>query len=368
MEKIKVLIVDDSAFMRKLIADFLSEDSRITVVGTARNGEDGIQKMKELQPDVVTLDVEMPVLDGLSALKRIMEENPVPVIMLSSTTKEGADDTVRAIQMGAIDFIGKPSGSISLDLYKVKQELVEKVVSASSVKLKTLLNISANGKSTIIPQTEYSKIELSKEHKMNQKSILPNHLNKKEEKLLLIGTSTGGPKALQHVLTKLPKDINAAILIVQHMPPNFTKSLANRLDSLCTITVKEAENGELIQKGVAYIAPGGFHLKVKIIGGKIAIHLDQSEPVNGHRPSVDVLFHSVSLIHHYPKIAVIMTGMGSDGKNGLLALVNAGEITAIAESEETSIVFGMPKAAIATTCINEVQNVENIAKTIMKYV
>ncbi|MFT8323346.1 MAG: response regulator, partial [Bacillus sp. (in: firmicutes)] len=140
MEKIKVLIVDDSAFMRKLIADFLSEDSRITVVGTARNGEDGIRKIKELQPDVVTLDVEMPVLDGLRALKRIMVENPVPVIMLSSTTKEGADNTIQAIQMGAIDFVGKPSGPISLDLHKVKQELIEKVISANKVKLKTILN------------------------------------------------------------------------------------------------------------------------------------------------------------------------------------------------------------------------------------
>ncbi|WP_445488220.1 protein-glutamate methylesterase/protein-glutamine glutaminase [Niallia sp. 03133] len=368
MEKIKVLIVDDSAFMRKLIADFLSEDSRITVIGAARNGEDGIQKIKKLQPDVVTLDVEMPVLDGLQALKRIMAENPVPVIMLSSTTKAGADNTIQAIQMGAIDFIGKPSGSISLDLYKVKQELVEKVIFASEVKLKTILNIPSDAKSTINLDSSYSNIELIRRENVSLKPFFQSQWNKHTEKLILIGTSTGGPRALQQVLSKLPKDINAAILIVQHMPPNFTKSLANRLDSLSSIKVKEAADGELIQKGVAYIAPGGFHFKVKAIGKNIAVQLDQSKPVNGHRPSVDVLFQSVSLVQDYAKIVVIMTGMGSDGTNGLVELVQSSEIKAIAESQKTSIVFGMPKAAIATKYIDEIQNVEKIAQTIMKYV
>ena len=368
MEQIKVLIVDDSAFMRKLIADFLSEEPRITVIGTARNGEDGIKKIKELKPDVVTLDVEMPVLNGISALKRIMEENPVPVIMLSSTTLEGADNTLHAMQIGAIDFIAKPSGSISLDLYKVKKELVDKVISASSVKVKKILNLSNKGQSTIIPQRDYSKIESIVPEKQIQKSVAVGKWSSTKQKLILIGTSTGGPRALQHVITKLPKDINAAILIVQHMPPNFTKSLANRLDALSEITVKEAVHGELIKKGVAYIAPGGFHLKVKSVGRNIAVHLDQTEPINGHRPSVDVMFQSASNIDHYKKIAVIMTGMGSDGKNGLVALANQGEIKAIAESKETSIVFGMPKAAIATNYVDNIENVENIAETIMKYV
>jgi len=368
MEQIKVLIVDDSAFMRKLIADFLSEEPRITVIGTARNGEDGIKKIKELKPDVVTLDVEMPVLNGISALKRIMEENPVPVIMLSSTTLEGADNTLHAMQIGAIDFIAKPSGSISLDLYKVKKELVDKVISASSVKVKKILNLSNKGQSTIIPQQDYSKIESILPEKQIQKSVAVGKWSSTKQKLILIGTSTGGPRALQHVITKLPKDINAAILIVQHMPPNFTKSLANRLDALSEITVKEAVHGEIIKKGVAYIAPGGFHLKVKSVGRNIAVHLDQTEPINGHRPSVDVMFQSASNIDHYKKIAVIMTGMGSDGKNGLVALANQGEIKAIAESKETSIVFGMPKAAIATNYVDNIENVENIAETIMKYV
>lgn len=364
MEKTKVLIVDDSAFMRKLINDFLSDQTQIEVIGTARNGEDALRKIKELKPDVVTMDVEMPVLNGLEALKIIMKESPVPVIMLSSTTKEGAENTLLAIQNGAVDFIAKPSGAISLDLYKVKDELIEKVLSARKANISRLVDSKVNQIISVPKLSNYSKIELG-----NQSAINPRQKwEKSSKKIICIGTSTGGPRALQHVLTKLPKEIDAPLFIVQHMPPGFTKSLASRLDSLSNIKVKEAEDGELAQKGVAYIAPGGYHLKVKQVGTSLAIQLDQSPVRSGHRPSVDVLFESISDLRGYAKIAVIMTGMGADGSQGLGHLKSRGLVKAIAESEHTSIVYGMPKAAIATTLVDEVIEVENIAETIMKYV
>jgi two-component system, chemotaxis family, protein-glutamate methylesterase/glutaminase len=360
IEKINVLIVDDSAFMRKLINGFLTDHPQIHVIGSARNGEDAIKKIKDLKPHVVTMDVEMPVMNGLEALKIIMKDTPIPVVMLSSTTKEGAENTFIAIQNGAFDFIAKPSGAISLDLYKVKDELIEKIISASKANISRLIATKMETKLSVPKTSDYSKIEL--------KELPSRSWEKTAKKVICIGTSTGGPRALQQVLTKLPDKIDAPLLIVQHMPPGFTKSLAIRLNSLSEIKVKEAEDGELIQKGVAYIAPGGFHLKLKQIGTSLAIHLDQSAIRNGHRPSVDVLFESVGELKGYAKIAVIMTGMGTDGSQGLIKLKQNGSVKAIAESQNTSIVYGMPKAAVATKLIDEVQDVEKIAETIMKYV
>lgn len=365
MKKIKVLVVDDSAFMRKLIHDFLSESFRIEVIDTARNGEDAIKKIKQLKPDVVTMDIEMPILNGIEALKIIMKEHPVPVVMLSSTTYEGAENTIQAIQNGATDFIAKPSGAISLDLYKIKEEIIEKVLSASQANINQLAKSPSNVKSTTISADNYSKIEPKEATlKTNKFSSYWNTT----KKIVCIGTSTGGPRALQNVVTKLPSDLQAPVLVVQHMPPGFTKSLANRLNSLSEVEVKEAEDGEIVKNGIVYIAPGGFHLKVKHVGTSLAIHLDQSPARSGHRPSVDVMFESVSEIRDYSKIAVVMTGMGSDGSQGLIELKKQGAVKAIAESKETSIVFGMPKAAISTNLVDEVQNVERIAESILKYV
>lgn len=362
MQKIKVLIVDDSAFMRKLIQDFLSEHPSIEVIGTARNGEDALKKIKDLRPTVVTMDIEMPVMNGLDALQIIMREHPVPVLMLSSTTQQGAENTMLAISYGAIDFITKPSGPISLDLYKVKEELVEKVISASKANMSQIAKKHTCEKSTTIPIEECSKIERKTPSQINLRKPF-------SKKLVCIGTSTGGPRALQQVVTRLPKDLDAPVFVVQHMPPGFTKSLANRLDSLSECIVKEAVDGETAQKGTVYIAPGGYHLLVKDIGSSLRIHLDSaSPPKNGHRPSVDLMFQSISDITGFAKVAVIMTGMGSDGSQGLIELKKKGTVTAIAESKETSIVFGMPKAAISTNLVNEVQNVEKIAETILKYI
>ncbi|MBS8263480.1 chemotaxis response regulator protein-glutamate methylesterase [Mesobacillus boroniphilus] len=362
MAKIRVLIVDDSAFMRKLINDFLSEHPEIEVIGTARNGEDAIKKWRELRPDVLTLDVEMPKLNGLEVLKLIMQEQPLPVVMLSSTTKEGAETTLQAIQAGAVDFVAKPSGAISIDLHKIKTELIQKVLSASKANL-TKINILEDSKSV------GKKLDKSVDSEIKPAgNVTTRGFTRESKKIVCIGTSTGGPRALQQVITSLPKNIDVPVLVVQHMPPGFTKSLANRLDSLSDISVKEAEDGEILQKGTAYIAPGGFHLKVKSLGSTLAINLSQSPPRNGHRPSVDVMFESISTIKNYSKIAVIMTGMGSDGSKGLVEMKKNGIVKAIAESQDTSIVFGMPKAAIATNMVDEVANVENIAQTIMNYI
>ncbi|WP_026692470.1 protein-glutamate methylesterase/protein-glutamine glutaminase [Peribacillus kribbensis] len=358
MEKIKVLVVDDSAFMRKFISEMISEDERMEVAGTARNGRDALDKLEKVSPDVITLDVEMPIMDGLSALEHIMAKHPVPCIMLSSTTKEGADNTLTAIAKGAFDFVPKPSGSISLDISKVKGLLLEKIAAASQANIRILckqeFQPEAAGKSHL------SAAEFTANPAVNPSSGA--------RKIVCIGTSTGGPGALQRVLAKLPGDFETPILIVQHMPKGFTGSLAARLDSLCRITVKEAENGEIIRKGIAYIAPGGFHMKVKKAGRKLAVILDEGETRTGHRPSVDVLFESLSEQTDHHKVAVVMTGMGSDGAKGLIAMKKSGSVRAIAESSESAVVFGMPKAAIATKCVDRVEHVNDIALALIQAV
>jgi two-component system chemotaxis response regulator CheB len=304
------------------------------------------------------MDIEMPEMNGLEAVKVIMKESPTPIIMLSSMTKEGADATFIALEYGAIDFIAKPSGTISLDLHKIKEEIIEKVLAAAHVS-----------------QNHFNKHDRSvpifiENHKVVptpvsiQKSRPWDHQN---PKLICIGTSTGGPKALQQVLTALPKDIDAPLLIVQHMPPAFTKSLADRLNSLSQIHIKEAADGEKIEKGNAYIAPGGFHMTVSPGGKDLYIKLNTDALRNGHRPAVDVLFESVSEIKDFDKITVIMTGMGADGTKGLVKLKETGNVRAIAESQESCIVFGMPKAAIATHLIDQVAHLRNISSSIMNY-
>lgn len=348
---IRVLVVDDSAFMRKIITDLLEEDNRIQVVATARNGQDALEKINQHDPDVVTLDVEMPIMNGLEALKLIMKTKPKPVIMVSSTTKTGAENTVLAMSYGAIEFIAKPSGVISLDLRKVQTELIEKVILSTNVKL------------TKVFQTQKETTK-----RLSQPSVKQTQLIELlEKKIVAIGTSTGGPKALTQVLTKLPENINAPILIVQHMPAGFTKSLAARLNSLSKILVKEAEDGEVIKKGVAYISPGGYHLKVRSIGTSLTIQLDQSPLENGHRPAVDTMLNSLASISQYSIVTVIMTGMGSDGTKGLLNLKKSKGMVVIAESEESAVVFGMPRAAINTNKVDEIVHLDEIASAIERY-
>ena len=373
-KKKKLLVVDDSAFMRKLISDFFSDHLQVEVVGTARNGKDAIKKIQQLKPDVVTMDVEMPEMNGLDALKEIMQVCPVPVVMLSSTTQQNAENTLVAMEYGAVDFVAKPSGTISLDLHKIQDELVHKVVEAAQIpiaKLKRpIARIATQTADEIMPNKREATVLAAPRNRVTviKQPSKKVDWSKASKKIILIGTSTGGPRALQEVITKIPANVDAPILIVQHMPAGFTKSLATRLDQLSEIHVKEAEQGDILQKGTAYIAPGGYHLKLRKVGSTFAVVLDQNEPPrSGHRPSVDVMFEDVSQYSDFDKVAVIMTGMGYDGSKGLIALKKSGNVIAIAESAETCIVYGMPKAAVETQLVDEVADVDNIAQTIMKY-
>ncbi len=325
------------------------------VIGTARDGNDALMKINELDPDVVTMDVEMPHMDGLSALEKIMREHPLPVIMLSSLTKNGADQTLRALQLGAVDFIPKPSGSISLDIDKVRDEIVGKIRIAAGAR-KKLQNLN------IVSEPGLTRPKIT-----NKISGTVQELNQ----LILIGTSTGGPKALYQLIPRLPADIKAGILVVQHMPPGFTRSLAERLDVLSQVHVKEAEQGEKVLPGTVYIAPGDYHLKVRSKNGmgglSLWVELDQSPPRGGLRPAVDVMLESVAREFWSNMVCVIMTGMGHDGAAGLPLLKQRGA-KIIAEDQSTCIVYGMPKAAVETGLVDKVVPLTIMHHEILKYV
>ncbi|KJS23472.1 MAG: hypothetical protein VR72_01245 [Clostridiaceae bacterium BRH_c20a] len=351
MSRIRVLVVDDSAFMRKVISDIVIKDSNLELAGTARNGKDAIAKLSLLNPDVITLDVEMPEMNGLEALEKIMTIAPTPVIMLSSLTQAGADITIQALAKGAIDFVQKPGGSISLNIHEVEKEIVEKIILASKANLKQLYNppLSINVEKTLV-----------------NKPFIKNDSSQLGFPLVLIGTSTGGPKALHKLIENLKEITNAAILVVQHMPPGFTKSLAHRLDSLTHLEVKEGENGEEIKPGVVYIAPGNYQMEVKVKNiCQPYLYIHQGPLITGHRPSVDALFNSVAKTDINKVVAVIMTGMGHDGRDGLINLKQKNCIS-IAEAENTCVVYGMPKAAIQAGCVDKIVPLFNIPNEIIK--
>lgn len=370
----KALVVDDSAFMRKLISDFLSSHPKIEVIGTARNGQDAIEKVLALKPDVVTMDIEMPLMNGLEALQEIMAKHPVPVVMLSSTTEIGAENTMLAMAYGAVDFIAKPGGAISLNLHEVRDEIVEKVISASEVRLSTLTRKTSSPlvAKPNIPKTVIKSTPLHREastHSDNYFRMPDVKVPKTGKTFVIIGTSTGGPRALQEVLTQLPESIGVPILVVQHMPPGFTKSLADRLNSLCSIQVKEAEHGELLDNGTAYIAPGGKHLKMVKKGVSYYAQLDDLEsPRMGHRPSVDVLLESAATCADVNYVTVIMTGMGNDGTRGMEVLRRKGRTVTIAESANTSIVYGMPKAIKEAGFADRIVDLQDISDSILEII
>ena len=321
MKKVRVLVVDDSALMRKLIPQMLAADEAIDVVGTAMDGSFCLKKIEELKPNVVTLDLEMPGMNGIDTLKEIMRHNPVPVIVFSSHSTEGATVTMKALGLGAFDFVTKPKDA-SAHMRETARELIARVKAAADCKLKPRMMAGAP----------------SKPEKVNAPAGAPN-------KVVGIGVSTGGPQALEFVLSQLPGDFPGAITVVQHMPDGFTDMFARRLDEVCPLRVKEAQSGDLLLPGRVLICPGSRHMKVKRLPlGDIAVLSDEPR-VNGHRPSVDVLLKSVAEEFRGNAVGVLMTGMGDDGAEGLGAIKREGGMT-IAQSEESCVVYGMPKAAI----------------------
>lgn len=342
---IKVLVVDDSAFMRKVLSDLFAAESDFTVLEAARNGKDAIDKVKRLKPDVVTMDVEMPIMDGLSALETIMREAPTPVVMVSSLTREGADATLKALEKGAVDFVAKTAGPISsIDLIRI--EILAKCRAAARANVRQLIRPPAPPPPPP-PQPP---------------AFAPAH----DERIVAIGTSTGGPRALQEVLTRLPGNLPCPVVIVQHMPPGFTKSLSDRLNTLSSLSVKEAENGDVLRPGLAVIAPGDFHMTLVRDGNKTVVRLHQEPPIGGHRPSVDPTMEAVARIYGPRAVGVILTGMGADGSRGMKA-IKTGRGFTIAEDQSTTVVFGMPKAAIELGIVDKVVPLPGVAGEIVKH-
>ncbi|MGO9481562.1 MAG: protein-glutamate methylesterase/protein-glutamine glutaminase [Candidatus Kryptoniota bacterium] len=342
---IRILVVDDSAFMRKAISMMIEEDPELEVVATARDGLEAIQKVKELKPDLVTLDVEMPRMDGITALKKIMAENPLPVLMVSSLTVEGARATIEALSAGAVDFIPKQLSYISLDIMKIKADLIEKI--------KAITRNSAR----VFSGSMSNRVSAPRKRGSFMRS---------NAQIVAIGVSTGGPFSLQKVIPSLPENFPLPIAIVQHMPPNFTKSLAERLDSISRVEVCEAENGMELSRGKVFIAPGGLHLKFKRDTekpSKVKVVVSKSPTTTLHCPSVDVMFESANEVFGGRVLVTVMTGMGKDGLEGAKLVKSAGG-KVVAQSEETCVVYGMPKAIIDAELADVVVPLEEIASTI----
>lgn len=346
--KIKVLVIDDSALIRGVLKEIINRESDMECVGVAQDPLIAREMIKALNPDVLTLDVEMPRMDGLDFLERLMRLRPMPVLMISSLTEGGSDITFRALELGAVDFVSKPKLDIARGMEEYAIEITDKI--------RAIVQVKAH-KTFIAPLIQ---------EKYSADAILPIAKARfsSTEKLIVIGASTGGTEAIKDILTKLPADA-PAVLVAQHMPEHFTKSFADRLNTLCKISVKEAEHNERILPGYAYIAPGHSHLLLRRSGARYIVVLNQGPLVNRHRPSVDVLFRSAANVAGANALGIILTGMGKDGVHGMLEMKQAGSYT-IAQDEASCVVFGMPKEAIAAGGVREVLPLQNIARRAME--
>ena len=345
MKKIRVLNVDDSALMRQVLASLLAKDPEIEVIGSAPDPYVAREKIKALNPDVITLDVEMPRMDGITFLEKLMRGHPMPVVMVSSLTEAGCQTTLRALELGAVDFITKPKIDLREGMDEVAQDLIAKVKAAACAKVKP---DAVGAKRETKPLTAGSA------------------MIKTTDTIIAIGSSTGGTEAVKEVLEVLPPN-TPPVLITQHMPERFTKTWADRMNGLCRISVKEAEDGDSVLPGHALVAPGGYHMALERSGARYTVRINQDAPVNRHRPSVDVLFASVARYAGANAVGVILTGMGGDGAKELLTMKQAGAFT-IAQDEASCVVFGMPKEAIKLGGVDKVLPLGDIAGAILTHV
>lgn len=393
--RIRVLVVDDSAFMRAAVSRALGADPRLEVVGQARDGQDAVERARVLLPDVVTMDFNMPRLNGAEAIRAIFAERPVPVVMLSAHTTTGARETVEALSAGAVDFVTKPAGEVSVDLSGVQEQLIEKVIAAAGARLtwptpfapnveattggraslersgmeRATLNLRAKDLADLVAaadariaataradaaRAEAARTDTSRGSRPSFSSLL--------EPAVIIAISTGGPAALERLLPRLPADFPAGVLVVQHMPAHFTTALAERLDRLSPLRVREARDGDRISTGTVLVAPGDYHVVVERGGN---LKLLQSPAVNGCRPSADVTFQSAAPVYGGRMVGVVMTGMGKDGALGLAAVRTAGG-RVVAQDRESSVIWGMPKAAVDAGVVHDIVGLEALAPLLRK--
>jgi len=357
MARIRVLIVDDSALMRQVLAGLLSEDPDIEVVGAAQDPYLAREKIKALHPDVLTLDVEMPRMDGLTFLGKLMAGHPMPVVMVSSLTEAGCETTLRALELGAVDFFTKPKLDLRCGLEEQAGDLIAKVKGAASARVRRKESGVRRAGAPLTPALSAAEGAPLSSHVSRLTSA--SAMVKTTDTVIAIGASTGGTEALRELLQVLPPT-TPPIVITQHMPEKFTKTFADRLNALCRISVKEAVDGDSVLPGHALIAPGNYHMTLTRSGARYAVRVDQEPPVNRHRPSVDVMFRSVADFAGANAIGVILTGMGGDGARGMLAMKQAGAYT-VAQDEASCVVFGMPKEAVKLGGVDRILPLQDIA-------
>ena len=377
-KRIRVLIVDDSAFMRKVLQSIISADPQLEVCGEARDGKDACEKVEQLNPDVVTMDINMPHVDGLQATEIIMSKTPKPILIVSSESRDGADITLKALELGAIDFVAKPSSGIDLDMNSVREELVRKLKLASKVRVvRTAVRSKLQTDiATSAPRTEPAPrpVAAAAAAPMSapvrpaapSQAVMSPSMAKANGRfpVVVLASSTGGPQTLMNFIPRFPAGFAAAVILVQHMPGNFTSQFSQQLSDIAQIKVKEAEQGEMLQPGVLYVCPGSHHLRVTQTG---RITLDDGPRISGYRPCADVTMETVAQYAGPMSIGVVLTGMGNDAANGVTMVKDAGGHV-IAQDEASSVIFGMPAEAIKTGAVDQILGIDNIFNAIEKRV